>query len=357
MSAPAPAQEFLKDKHVKFFKRCLQVLPPQYSSLDTSRMTIAFFALSGLDILDSLSEIEADRDNIINWIYSLQLLPDKQETNLDQCGFRGSSTLGNSSDPDKARKAPIPHDSGHIAMTYTALASLLILGDDLSRANKTSILAGLRKLQLQDGSFCPVPAGSENDMRFVYCASCISYILDDWAGIDMPRVLDYIQKSLSYDGAIGQGPGLESHGGSTFCAIASLFLMNQLEKIIPRKQLDRLQRWCILRQESGFQGRPNKPVDTCYSFWVGATLEILGIYDKTDFHCNRSFVLQTQDDIVGGFAKWPGHTPDALHAYFGVCGLSLLGEPGLKTLHPALNMTQRSVDHLETLHRKWRGQS
>lgn len=45
-------------------------------------------------------------------------------------------------------------------------------------------------------SFCPVPAGSENDMRFVYCASCISYILDDWAGIDMPRVLDYIQKSL-----------------------------------------------------------------------------------------------------------------------------------------------------------------
>ena len=29
-----------------------------------------------------------------------------------------------------------------------------------------------------------------------------------------------------------------------------------------------------MRQQSGFQGRPNKPVDTCYSFWVGATLKV-----------------------------------------------------------------------------------
>jgi len=29
--------DFLRDKHVKFFMRCIQVLPGRYSSLDTSR--------------------------------------------------------------------------------------------------------------------------------------------------------------------------------------------------------------------------------------------------------------------------------------------------------------------------------
>lgn len=44
-----------------------------------------------------------------------------------------------------------PYDSGHIAMTYTGLSCLVILGDDLSRINKDAILAGLRALQLEDG--------------------------------------------------------------------------------------------------------------------------------------------------------------------------------------------------------------
>lgn len=44
-----------------------------------------------------------------------------------------------------------PYDSGHVAMTYTGLCSLLILGDDLSRVNKQGCLAGLRALQLEDG--------------------------------------------------------------------------------------------------------------------------------------------------------------------------------------------------------------
>lgn len=44
-----------------------------------------------------------------------------------------------------------PYDSGHVAMTYTGLCSLLILGDDLSRVNKQACMAGLRALQLEDG--------------------------------------------------------------------------------------------------------------------------------------------------------------------------------------------------------------
>lgn len=63
-------------------------------------------------------------------------------------------------------------------------------------------------------------------------------------------------------------------GGSTFCALASLVLMNQLDSSLVADELEQIKRWCLFRQKSGFQGRPNKPVDTCYSFWVGASLEV-----------------------------------------------------------------------------------
>ena len=36
-------------------------------------------------------------------------------------------------------------------MTYTALASLVILGDDLSRVNRPAVIEGLKALQLSDG--------------------------------------------------------------------------------------------------------------------------------------------------------------------------------------------------------------
>ena len=45
-------------------------------------------------------------------------------------------------------------------------------------------------------SFCAVPEGSENDMRFVYCASCICYMLNNWSGMDMKKAINYIRRSM-----------------------------------------------------------------------------------------------------------------------------------------------------------------
>ena len=64
-------------------------------------------------------------------------------------------------------------------------------------------------------------------------------------------------------------------GGSTFCGVASLVLMGRLETTFSPLERRGLQRWCLRRQQTGFQGRPNKPVDTCYSFWIGASLEVV----------------------------------------------------------------------------------
>ncbi|CAG5135083.1 unnamed protein product [Candidula unifasciata] len=351
-SPPKFRDELMRYKHIAFFKRVLQVLPSQ--QLDTHRVSVAFFAVSGLDILESLQEIEVNKNNIINWIYSLQVQPQDNGDNYCQCGFRGCPVLGHSHDINKASKQLIPNDSSNIAMTYTALVTLLILGDSLSRVHKKAVIAGIRSLQQKDGSFVSVLEGSENDMRFVYCACCVCFILDDWNGMDVEKTISYIVQSLSYEGAFGQRPFNEAHGGSTFCAVASLVLLDRLHSALTERQLNHLKRWLLRRQESGFTGRPNKPADTCYSFWVGATLQMLGILDLSNVTFNRSFVLSTQSPITGGFSKYPDHIPDPLHTYLGLGGLALIGEPGLGPIFPALNMSQRAYDHLANLHQQWK---
>ena len=54
------------------------MLPGRFASLDTNRMTVAFFAISGLDILDGLDKTKVKTDDMIEWIYALQVLPTKQ---------------------------------------------------------------------------------------------------------------------------------------------------------------------------------------------------------------------------------------------------------------------------------------
>ena len=44
-------------------------------------------------------------------------------------------------------------------------------------------------------------------------------------------------------------------GGSTFCAVASLYLMNKLNTLLSEKQIERLKEWCLNRQTLGFNGR------------------------------------------------------------------------------------------------------
>ena len=42
------------------------------------------------------------------------------------------------------------------------------------------------------------------------------------------------------------------------------------------RQWDGLVFWCLSRQGQGFNGRPNKVEDSCYTFWIGASLKVTG---------------------------------------------------------------------------------
>jgi len=66
-----------RNKHIKYFQRFLNVLPACLSSYDTTRLTMAFFAISGLDILNALDVLDDEKkERIIGWIYRLQVVPD-----------------------------------------------------------------------------------------------------------------------------------------------------------------------------------------------------------------------------------------------------------------------------------------
>ena len=199
-----------------------------------------------------------------------------------------------------------------------------------------------------NGSFNSSTEGGENDMRFVFCAAAISHILDDWSGLDADSAVGYILSSISYEGGIAQGPNMEAHGGSTYCAIATLSLLGRMDAL-SRKQKRKLVRWCCQRLDEGFTGRPNKPSDTCYSFWVGATLKLLSMDQSAEdvevlIERSANFVLDTQDSVVGGLAKWVDNSTDPLHTQLGLGGLSLFGYPGLSPLNPALNVTFKSME-------------
>lgn len=233
---------------------------------------MAFFAVCGLDVLDTLDVLsETRRREICDWIYRHQVVSD-ESSEYECSGFQGSATL-NVLNSDPKTCGTKNYKWGHLAMTYTGIAMLLTLGDDLSRLNRKAIVAGVAAVQRPDGSFSASVEGNEHDMRFVYCASAICFMLNDWGKVDKELMADYIKSSIvsffhrffaygslfslflvllhsqRYDYGVSQHCEGESHGGTTFCAIAALQLSDQLE-ILSESAQDKLIRWLVLRQVS-----------------------------------------------------------------------------------------------------------
>lgn len=163
---------------------------------------MAYFAICGLDILNSLDTLsEQRRQEVCDWIYRYQIVSDP--TAKKQCGgFQGSSTFNilhadnNSTATNTNGCGCETYKLGHLAMTYTGIAILLTLGDDLSRLNRKAIVDGVAAVQQPNGSFSATVEGNEHDMRYVFCAAAICYMLNDWGKVDKQLMADFIKKSI-----------------------------------------------------------------------------------------------------------------------------------------------------------------
>jgi geranylgeranyl transferase type-1 subunit beta len=107
--------------------------------------------------------------------------------------------------------------------------------------------------------------------------------------------------------------------------------MNKLDEVLDADDWRKdLTRWCVHRQLGGMQGRPNKVEDTCYSYWIGGTLRLLGSssFALLDHDALRSFVMSCQSGM-GGFSKAYNAFPDMLHSFYSLSYLNLSNGPFL----------------------------
>ncbi|KAL5973269.1 hypothetical protein ACLOJK_029919 [Asimina triloba] len=91
-SSLTAASSFTKDQHILFLQMMLRTLPPEYQEQDPNRLTLAYFAISALDILNALDPVSyqptisllyfspslslsIDKDGVIDWVLSLQQHP------------------------------------------------------------------------------------------------------------------------------------------------------------------------------------------------------------------------------------------------------------------------------------------
>ncbi|KAI9387637.1 hypothetical protein POPTR_010G206001v4 [Populus trichocarpa] len=198
---------------------------------DTNHLSLAYFVISGLDILGSLDRV--DKDAVAAWVLSLQANSgDKAELKNGQFyGFHGSHSSQFRSD----NNGILILNHSHLASTYCALSILKTVGSNLLNIDSKLISMSIRNLQQPDGSFLPIHIGAETDLRFIYCASPICYMLEDWSSMDRVKTKECILKCQSYGGGFGMIPGSESHGGGTYCAVASLHLMGFIEHDVQSK--------------------------------------------------------------------------------------------------------------------------
>lgn len=377
--------QFYRDKHIKYFNRCLGVLPSKYESEDSNKLALIYFSLAGLDLLGGLEQIpQTTRDEYKEWVY-MHYISTKE-------GFRGSAIYdlhdhgqnannirGGDSDVDDDNS----YDKPNLAATCFALQILIILKDEnlVERIDRYKILNYLAKCQLDDGSFAPgldidgYPFG-ENDLRYCMIGATVRFLLgfsngvkphDDYQDINVLKFQEYIKSIQSYDGGFGIFKMSESHAGICFCGLSALVLSdyndnsnhNTEEKLIEKVDGEKLTRFLVFRQVSsdddndgGFNGRLNKDSDTCYCFWVTSSLFLIKRQNLIDFDQLSKFLINhTQNKIMGGFNKStdPDDTPDPLHSFLGLAALSLISNDesnngGKNPFLSGLNLNLKKID-------------
>ena len=239
-------------------------------------------------------------------------------------------------------------------MTYAAIASLIMLGDDCARIDRTALSKALASLQSEDGSIDSSPLSrGDGDVRFVFSASAtVTLLALPSSALDARSALRFIAACQTHEGGLALQPGGEAHGGATFCGLAARSLLLFRDEGNPRESsvdVSAALRWLARRQDSqsgGPTGRAGKDPDACYAFWLGASSAILlkemALPEQlvTDASSLRAWVARCAASEGPGLAREPGEDADPFHTAYALAGLALAGEPALCSVDAELGLTQ-----------------
>lgn len=169
--------EFNNALHVKYWKRCFNsLLPNAYQSNDSSRMTLAFFTLSALDLLgEGVNTLSLkDRRGYRDWVLSCQ--------HPITGGFCGSPNHKYPASVYERQEEKAPtYEPASLTATFFAMLNLNFLSS-VTQANRKRMWTWLKKLQRKDGSFGEMLTAQgevygSRDMRICLCAAAVRWIL------------------------------------------------------------------------------------------------------------------------------------------------------------------------------------
>ncbi|XP_054271296.1 geranylgeranyl transferase type-2 subunit beta-like [Macrosteles quadrilineatus] len=286
----------------------------EYCMTEYLRMSGMYWGLTAMSLMNSLAQM--DRQQVVSF--------------LKQCV-----------DESGGISASVGHDP-HLLYTLSAVQIACLL-DCVDVLPVDKLVSYVVSLQQPDGSFVGDKWG-EVDSRFSFCAvNCLS-LLGRLDAIDVEKAVEFVLSCRNFDGGFGSRPGSESHAGLIYCSVGFLSITGKLESI----DGDLLGWWLSERQlpSGGLNGRPEKLPDVCYSWWVLASLTMLGRLHWVHKQSLQQFILACQDAETGGFSDRPGDMPDPFHTLFGVAALSLLGNTELAQVNPTYCMPQSVIDRL-----------
>ncbi|XP_070577391.1 protein farnesyltransferase subunit beta-like [Ptychodera flava] len=329
-----------KEKHIQYLLKGLKRLSESYECLDASRPWLCYWILHSLYLLgEQISEEQSS--SVAQFIKKCQH-PDG--------GFGGG--------PDQ-----VPH----LAPTYAAVNALCTLGtqEAYDVIDRPKLQKFLMKMKTPEGAFM-MHEGGEVDIRGAYCAAVAAQLTN----VATPEMFDgtaeWMVSCQTYEGGFSGLPGMEAHGGYSFCGFSALVILGH-DRLCDIKSL---LRWTVNRQmrfEGGFQGRTNKLVDGCYSFWQAGVLPLIhrvlsvqGDHALSaenwmfDHAALQEYVLLCCQYFAGGLIDKPGKSRDHYHTCYTLSGLSVaqhfasgslghelvLGHPNneLRRIHPLYNI-------------------
>ncbi|XP_065211729.1 protein farnesyltransferase subunit beta [Planococcus citri] len=335
------APVLLAAEHIDYLTKSLTHLPSTYICLDASRTWMCYWICHSLNLMK-------------------HQLPDQLKTNvfkfLERCqspqgGFGGG-----------------PGQAPHLASTYAAVNALCCLNSEeaLRIINRETLLNFLWSTKCKSGAFC-LEVDGEVDIRGAYCAASVASLINLKTDKLFQNTAEWIVACQTYEGGFSGCPGMEAHGGYTFCGVAALTLLNSMHLC----DMKALLRWCVNKQtsfEGGFQGRTNKLVDGCYSFWQGAVFSVMyanfNLLEDEQAISKHLFSHRALQEYIliccqhpsGGLLDKPGKPRDVYHSCYTLSGLSVsqhlpssevdvVGQKSnlLMPVHPLYNLVHNCV--------------
>ncbi|KAI5957346.1 BET2 [Candida jiufengensis] len=291
---------FVRDKHVNFIIEQESNRSYEYWLSEHLRMNGLYWGTTTLLTMKQLNDQTLPQNKVIEYVMS--------------CWDSESGAFGS-----------FPNHDAHILSTLSALQILKYYNYDLSPLTidqKQKIVKFIKSLQLRNGSFQGDKFG-EIDTRFTYTAISALSLLDELTKEITGPATKFILDCYNFDGGFGLVPGSESHAAQVFVCVGALAIMDELSRLDDLK----ISNWLSERQvlpSGGFNGRPEKLPDVCYSWWVLSSLSILGKKNWVDLDKLEKFILTCQDFEIGGISDRPDNQTDIYHTCFGIAGLSLI---------------------------------